>query len=156
MKRFFAHRAVAATAIVVAGCLMACGCSVVSPEASEWSGGYGEVTGTVTNRSGVPLEDMTVSMWGEVGTSQTETSYEVTTDATGAFVISEIDLGETHAYSQTYDLYVNCTWNDRAAVDVAYTTYVGSVVVESFGDCVVTVELSAADDGPGTPGSMFE
>ena len=156
MKRFFAHRAVAATAIVVAGCLMACGCSVVSPEASEWSGGYGEVTGTVTNRSGVPLEDMTVSMWGEVGTSQTETNYEVTTDANGAFVISEVDLGGAHAYSQTYDLYVNCTWNDRAAVDVAYTTYVGSVAVESSGDCVVSVELSVADGGPGDPGSMFE
>jgi len=156
VKRFFAHRAVAATAIVVAGCLMACGCSVVSPEASEWSGGYGEVTGTVTNRSGVPLEDMTVSMWGEVGTSQSETSYEVTTDATGAFVISEVDLGGTHAYSQTYDLCVNCTWSNRAAVDVAYTTYVGSVLVESTGDCVVTVELSAVDDDPGIPDSMFE
>ncbi len=156
MKRFFAHRAVAATAIVVAGCLMACGCSVVSPEESEWSGGYGEVTGTVTNRSGAPLEDMTVSMWGEVGISQTEMSYEVTTDSTGAFVISEVDLGGTHAYSQTYDLYVNCTWDDRAAVDVAYTTYVGSVVVERDDDCVVTVELSTADNGPGAPGSMFE
>ncbi len=135
---------------------MACGCSVVSPEDGAWSGGYGEVTGTVTNRSGVPLEDMTVSMWGEVGMSQTETSYEVTTDASGAFVISDIDLGGTHAYSQTYDIYVNCTQDDRSAVDEEYSTYVGSVVVVNHSDCVVAVELCAAINIPGDPGSMYE
>ncbi len=156
MNKVFAQRAVAATAIVVAGCLMACGCSVMSPEDSEWSGGYGEVTGTVTNRAGTPLEDMMVSMWAEVGTNEAETSYEVTTDSSGAFVISEVDLGGTHAYSQTYDLYVNCTWNDRAAVNAEYTTYVGSVVVESSGDNVVSVELTVADNDPGDPGSMYE
>jgi len=156
VKRFFAQRAVTATAIVVAGCLMACGCSVVSPENSEWSGNYGEVTGTVTNRSGEPLESMTLSMWGEVGISQTETCYETTTDASGTFVISGVDLGGAHAYSQTYEFYVNCTRDDRAAVDEDYTTHVGSVTVESCDDCVVSVELCAAINGPGDPGSMYE
>ena len=156
MRRIFAHKAVAATAIVVAGCLMSCGCSVMSPEDGAWEGNTGEVTGSVTNRSGTPLEGVTVSMWAEVGVSQTERSYEVTTDANGAFVISEVDLGENHAYSQTYEICVNCTWDNRAAVNTEYTTYVGSVTVDCAGECVVAVELEAADDGPGSPSSTFE
>jgi len=156
VKRFFAHRVVAATAIVVAGCLMACGCSVVSPEASSWDGGYGQVTGTVTDRSGNPLEDITVEMWGEVGASQTETTYEVSTDANGCFEIDQVDLGSIHAFEATYEIYVNCMKDDRAAVNDEYTTYVGTVMVEKSEQCVVTVEIRMADNGPGEPSSTFE
>lgn len=135
---------------------MACGCSVVSPEASSWDGGHGEVTGTVSNSVGEPLEDIMVSLWAEVGVSQTEVTYEVTTDANGAFVVSEIDLGGKHAFSQTYEVYANCMKEDRAALNTEYTTYVGSVTVEKTDSCTVTIELSVADDGPGEPSSAFE
>lgn len=153
---FFARRAVVATAIVAAGCVMACGCSVLSPADGSWEGGYGEVTGTVTNRVGTPLDEISVSMWAEVGVSQTETTYEVTTDGDGCFVISDVDLGGQHAYSQTYEIYVNCMKVNRAAVNIDYTTHVGSVTVEQSEDCTVVFELSMVDDGPGDPSSTFE
>ncbi len=156
MKRFFAHRVLAAAVVVVAGCLMACGCSVVSPADDSWEGGYGDVSGTVTNWQGAPLADITVSMWAEVGIEASEVLYETTTDATGCFSVPNVDLGGKHAFAETYEVYVNCTKSNRAAVNAEYQTYIGTTVIEQGQDCVLSVVLPAAGDDPGDPSSMFE
>ncbi len=145
-------RTVAVAAFIV---MTVTGCSMVGPE-SAWDGNSGTVTGTVNDRMGMPIEAVTVQMWAEVGCEAREVSYEVMSGTDGTFEVIGVDLGDPHAFAQTYEVYVNRMKDAEASLDEEYVSYWCTVTVEKDTECVVPIVLDLADDDPGDPQSMFE
>ena len=148
----FVLRAVAAAAFVV---MTMTGCSMVGPE-SAWDGNSGTVTGTVEDRMGNPIEAVTVYMWAEVGSDAREVSYEIRSCSNGTFEVLDVDLGDPHAFEQTYEVYVNRMKDAEESLDEEYVSYCCTVTVEKGTECVMALVLDLLEDDLDDPESMFE
>jgi hypothetical protein len=152
-QAFWRRGALAACAVVVAGAL-ATGCSTVGPDDS--SNATGSLDGTVQSSRGTPAPSMEVCLWCAGTTEATELEYRATTDEAGTFGLDDIDLGGPHAYSKTYDVFVNRTRESSDPINDWYGTYSGTVSVERESGSPVGFVVTWIDHTPEQPTQGIE
>jgi hypothetical protein len=147
------HRASLAALVLASGALLFAGCSSSNPAGST-ADDWGTLAGSVTSDRGVPLPDIEIHLWAQVGGDRTIVQYEVVTGADGTYEVEEIDLSYSAGNSEDYELYVNRTKGSALPVDVNYGTYATTVTIEK-GE-VATANIEISEEGPGEPDSYFD
>jgi hypothetical protein len=79
--------------------------------------------------------------------------YYATTDATGTYRVTGMELGQAHAYEMDYTMYVNRTISSALPIVSNYGTYVSSVAVVSDGS---SCDVVITNQGPGIPDDFIE
>jgi hypothetical protein len=151
-KCWLSHRrAILAVAVAVVALSFA-GCSSIGPD-SSWTANEGTIEGTVVSNVGKELPDIQVRLWGGIDEECNPIEYLTTTDLSGMYEVSSVDLGGSHAYELTYQMYVNRTPSSAAPINEAYGTYVGTVTVCANG---TWHDVTIVEAPPGPPDSYFE
>ncbi len=140
-KRRIVRGALVVAAVAAVAGLVASGCSTTGPE-SSWEGNSGSVSGSVRSDRGSAVSGIAVYLWRQAGTESELTEYYVTTDADGEWQIENVELGEPHAYKQSYGVCVNRTPGSALAINEAFGTYTSTIVVEADECAVVDIVLS--------------
>ena len=144
-------RRMATAAAVVSALLLVAGCSSMGPDdASEL--GAGGVSGTVTTQRGAGIPSIAVTMCSDFESTEQTTQ----TGETGDFSVADLEMSAKHAFSETYDVYVNRTSSSSTPLDDSYGTYCGTVVVAKDQTATLSIVLERVDDGPSDPEQIVD
>lgn len=150
-RSWLLHRAAVAAAVIAVAALGMTGCSMVGPE-SSWTGNEGSVSGVVRSTGGYALAGIDVRMCAQTGSGEC-LDYMTTTGAGGCYSVESLELGDVHAYSMDYVVYVNRTPSSALPIVAGYGTHVATVNVTAAGSAYdVTIQAQA----PGVPEDYIE
>ena len=142
-----------ATAMMVLGvtALMMTGCSSFGPEAST-EVGSGDISGTVMTPRGAGIPEIEVTFYADFD----GTEYDTQTSTAGVFDVSDLMLGTKHAFTETYEVWVNRTRESSAPIDQDFGTYYGTVDVAKDQTVTVSFVLQRVDNGPEDPEQIVD
>lgn len=151
-KFWLLHRGSVAVVVLAVGGLALAGCSVLGPEPS-WNGSDGTIEGTITSDAGKEVGGIEVTLWGGIDEACDPIEYCATSAADGTYSLTSVEIGGTHAYECTYEMYVNRTPSSATPIDSSYGTYVATVTVSVNG---TWHDVTIVEAEPGPPDNYFE
>jgi hypothetical protein len=146
-KNGIARRAFVLGILGVAAVLLISGCSSVEP-GDGWTEQTGTVSGTIRSDEGTPLADIEVWLWAELDTDGTEVQYNATSDASGYYTFTDVEIGTGTAMTQDYHMCANRTPERTVSRDTRYGTWQTSVTVTRDAECTRDIVLETQDQSP--------